>query len=39
MCTTILMESIIAATDSVVNMGHYIVATNDSVVNMAITSL
>ena len=39
MCTTILMEGIVATTDSVVNMGHYIVATTDSVVNMAITSL
>ena len=34
MCTKILMESIVATTHSVVNMGHYIVATTDSVVNM-----
>ena len=39
MCTKILMESIVATTHSVVNMGHYIAATTDSVVNMAITSL
>ena len=39
MCTKILMESIVAANDSVVNMGHYIIAATHSVVDMAITSL
>ena len=39
MCTTILMEGIVAITDSVVNMGFCIVATTHSVVIMAITSL
>ena len=39
MCTTILMEGIVATTHSVVNIGFYIIAANDSVVNMAITSL
>ena len=34
MCTTILIEGIVATTDPVVNMGHYIAATTDSVVNM-----
>ena len=35
MCTTILMEGIVAATHSVVNIGFYIVAATDSAVNMA----